>query len=87
MPEPETSESSDEDLSDICDDDELDDIELSFIPTIQEPTESNEICCICGEIGKDKELWYRCVLCSSWNHAECTGMDTPKNYMCDFCKN
>ncbi|KAJ8958628.1 hypothetical protein NQ318_016353, partial [Aromia moschata] len=39
-----------------------------------------EICCICGELGQDRELWYRCVLCSSWNHALCTGVDTPDNY-------
>lgn len=84
---PETSDDSlEEDLSDICDDDELDDINLSFIPpSSATPSKPNETCCVCGEIGKNNELWYRCVLCSSWNHAECTGADSPENYKCDNC--
>lgn len=84
---PESSDDSmDEDLSDICNDDELDDVELSFIPpSVKKPSEPNDTCGICGESGKDKELWFRCVLCSLWNHAECTSAETPENYKCDYC--
>ena len=78
---PESSEASDSDISNICDD-EMDDMEV-IIPGTE--TEPNELCCICDEAGKDNELWYRCVECSCWNHAECTGVDSPKNYMCDSC--
>nr|CAD7394174.1 unnamed protein product [Timema cristinae] len=69
-----TSESSEVDCSTLSDD-EMDEAVLT--KTGKEP---NELCCICGEIGRDKELWYRCVSCSSWNHAECTAVDTPKDY-------
>lgn len=89
-PTPESSDSSGDEVSNICDDDELDDIEevdeFSFAPPPQ-TEKSKEFCGICGEFGKQRELWYRCVLCSMWNHAECTGSDTPKNYMCDLCLN
>ncbi|KAJ4435553.1 hypothetical protein ANN_18169 [Periplaneta americana] len=70
--------SSDEDGIDetnICDDDELDDLEPM----------SGDICCICGEFGRNNELWFRCVCCSQWAHEECSGADTPDNYKCDYC--
>lgn len=59
----------------ICDDDELDDVD---------PT-NTDICIICGEFGQDGELWYRCVKCSYWSHAACSGWDTAKDYTCDMC--
>lgn len=91
-PTPESSDSSEDDISDICDDDELDDIEDNvgpcfILPPLNEPQKPNEMCGICGEFGKQEELWYRCVLCATWNHADCTGADTPKNYKCDLCLN
>nr|CAD7432422.1 unnamed protein product [Timema monikensis] len=70
-----TSVSSEVDGSTLRDD-EMDKAVLA--KTGKEP---NELCFICGEVGRDKELWYRCVSCSSWNHAECTGVDTPKDYL------
>lgn len=80
-----SDDSVDEDLSDICDDDELDDVELSFIPPpLLMPSSPIEMCGICGEFGKN-EVWYRCVLCTSWNHAACTGADMAENYKCDYC--
>ncbi|XP_049944141.1 collagenase-like [Schistocerca serialis cubense] len=50
------SESSSEndlnlDLQNICDDDEMDDIDPLAIP--------ENVCLVCGEFGKDGELWYR----------------------------
>lgn len=83
----ESSESSIDDPESLCDDDELDDIDLDLGRDLDlSVKETNELCGICGETGKDRELWYRCVFCSAWNHAECAGVDTPKNYLCDFCK-
>ena len=72
-----SSESESEvDLAELCVDDELDDME----------NESNEeACLVCGEFGKDREMWYRCVSCSSWSHEECSGWDSPENYLCDAC--
>lgn len=80
-----SDDSVDEELSDICGDDELDDVELSFIPPpLPKPSSPNDICGICGEFGKN-EVWYRCVLCASWDHAASTGADTAENYKCDDC--
>ncbi|KAL4719697.1 hypothetical protein ACJJTC_007886 [Scirpophaga incertulas] len=42
-------------------------------------------CIICDDYGRDNELWYRCVLCGLWAHAECSGYDSPESYICDLC--
>ena len=47
---------------------------------------SSDVCLLCGEFGRDNELWYRCVMCSGWIHSECSGAETAKNFKCDFCK-
>lgn len=75
------SSSSEDDIDekDICDDNEDDDM-FNLLD------QSTEVCIICGEFGSN-ELWYRCVLCSKWAHSECSGYDTPENYVCDFCTN
>lgn len=84
-------ESSDEcdnrsiDYKNLCQDDEFDDIELNLGTTAIEKT-TDEICNICGDIGKDRELWFRCVYCSSWSHAECSGADSAVDYICEYCK-
>ena len=46
---------------------------------------SEDVCLFCGEFGKDGELWYRCILCSMWSHQECSGWNTPNDYICDVC--
>nr|CAD7594160.1 unnamed protein product [Timema genevievae] len=33
---------------------------------------------ISKEFGRNNESWYRCVLCSIWAHAECTGWDSAE---------
>lgn len=73
------SESEEDSLSekDLCDDNELDDIDDG---------EGSNCCLICGEFGKGGELWYRCVSCGNWAHKECSGESTPKDYICDFCQ-
>lgn len=71
------SESSSDDdvcLKDICDDNEVDDIDLT-----------EDVCLVCGECGKDQEVWFRCVICGHWSHDECSGWDTAENYQCDIC--
>lgn len=86
-PTSESSHDDNSDLSNICDDDELDNIDLSLSspPFEKAPSKPNEICCICSERGKNNELWFCCALCSTWNHAEYTGVDTAENYVCDYC--
>lgn len=80
----EISDLSDGDVSDLCDDNDFDDVEFSFTPA--ETAEENEECLICGEKGKPRELWYRCIFCASWNHAACTDADKPDDYVCDNCR-
>lgn len=49
----------DMDYNDTCDDDALDDINLSYVPSDEEP-EANFACGICGKQKKAK-LWYKSV--------------------------
>lgn len=44
-----------------------------------------ELCIVCSEFGKDKELWYRCVNCGKWTHALCTIYDSAENFNCGSC--
>ena len=46
---------------------------------------SNDICIVCKDIGQSDELWYRCTSCGCWVHADCSGADTAKDYVCDYC--
>lgn len=70
----ESSSEEDVDLKDICNDNELDDIDINV-----------DVCLVCGEFGKDGEIWFRCVICSGWSHEDCSGWDSPENYKCDVC--
>lgn len=74
----ESSELSENENSDVCDDDELDDVNPYHVPQHNDPENANETCGLCGEQGKN-ELWYRCVSCGLWYHAECTAADSPGN--------
>lgn len=60
-------------LTQLCDDDEDDDIE------------NRDICAVCQEFGRNGEMWFRCCRCSNWIHKECSGKDSAKNFLCDFC--
>ena len=55
-----------DDIKNLCDDDELDDLPGAF---------NQDICSVCGEFGKDNEIWFRCVMCSRWAHKDCSGWD------------
>lgn len=35
-----------------------------------------DVCLVCGEFGKDGEISFMCVICSNWNHEECSGWDS-----------
>ncbi|PSN53104.1 hypothetical protein C0J52_10568 [Blattella germanica] len=39
---------------------------------IMEPSIETNICIICGEFGRNQELWYRCTICAAWAHSECS---------------
>ena len=84
--EDENSYESEVDMKFLCQDQDID-VDMTDIvdPNAVEKT-SADLCSACNDVGKDGELWYRCVYCSSWSHAACTGWDSPENYICDFCK-
>ncbi|KAL1516473.1 hypothetical protein ABEB36_000382 [Hypothenemus hampei] len=42
-------------------------------------------CLICNEFGRNNEMWYRCTSCGQWAHADCTGWNSAKDYICDLC--
>ncbi|KAG5878200.1 hypothetical protein JTB14_009766 [Gonioctena quinquepunctata] len=72
------SDSSDADESQICDDNEMDDL----------PGSSElDICLICDEFGVGNEPWYRCIMCGKWAHKECSGVESAKNYRCEMTQN
>lgn len=52
----------------------------------EKPPVANEICVICGEFGKNRELWFRCVKCAVWVHSECSGWESAAGYTCDDCR-
>lgn len=77
------SDTSEDDTIDekyLVDDDELDDM-------VNMDVDSNkpDQCLVCEEFGKNGEIWYRCVSCGRWAHAECSGWPSATNYKCDFC--
>lgn len=86
----EEEEDDPKEMSNLCDDDEMDDINPSTFANstalLRASTDTNEVCLLCGEFGQDNELWYRCVLCIGWVHAACSGAETAENFICDFCK-
>lgn len=57
----------------LCQDDEDDDADRAC-----------NTCLVCGEFGRDNEIWYRCTSCGLWAHAECTGWNSARNYVCDM---
>lgn len=70
-----SSSDSEIDMVDVCDDDEDTDVE-----------DQENKCMLCDDYGQNNELWYRCVQCGGWAHAECTGFESPKGYVCDLCR-
>lgn len=53
--------------------------------TDSEEKEVNEdICIICGDIGKHREMWLRCCRCGQWAHEACADIERGI-FVCDFC--
>lgn len=51
-------------------------------------TANEELCCVCGEFGRDREVWYKCsnVKCGNWTHKDCSSWEKKGvAYQCDFC--
>lgn len=64
-----------EDVENICDDNSDSD---------NDQENADETCSICKEFGKN-EVWYRCRGCGRWAHEDCSGADSPEQYLCDYC--
>lgn len=73
----ESSSSEDEIAENLCDDESEPDSEFEH---------QEDICAICGEFGRNGEVWFRCQQCGNWVHRECSGSSKPDGYICDFCK-
>ena len=86
-------DNTDVDQSAICDDssdDEDDDEAQASARPVRRNLDigsmsSKENCVVCGEFGRDKELWYRCRICSYWAHEACTDAPNASRYVCDYC--
>lgn len=77
-----STSSSDANENVLCDDDDENDE-----PFYDEGQQGiDELCVICGEFGKNRELWFRCVSCGKWAHALCSGENSADNYVCAFCE-
>ncbi|XP_050499832.1 tigger transposable element-derived protein 4-like [Diabrotica virgifera virgifera] len=46
---------------------------------------TEDICILCGEFGKNSELWLRCVYCGHWAQKACSNSPKDKKFICDFC--
>lgn len=44
-----------------------------------------DICLVCGEFGKDREIWLQCLSCASWAHKACADYDKGQEFICDYC--
>lgn len=64
--------------SELCVNDDLDEVDPF-------PTHEDDICLICGQFGRNNEVWYRCNSYSKWAHAACSGKEKGKIYLCDYC--
>ncbi|KAJ8881238.1 hypothetical protein PR048_017712 [Dryococelus australis] len=61
----------------LCDDSDNDDICVKGY--------NKKVCFVCGEFGRDGQIWYRCVYCAHWVHSECSGWDLAENYTFNLC--
>lgn len=53
--------------------------------TVGDP--EKDLCSVCGEFGKDNELWFQCCICQLWAHADCTDQQSGSiGYKCDNCR-
>ena len=89
----EKSGSENMNLCNDSDDDSIEDEENNTLPKCKavkrlfvEKKSSSDNCVICGDFGKDNELWFRCKQCGFWAHKLCTGEDRAAKYICDDCK-
>ncbi|XP_039752852.1 uncharacterized protein LOC120628493 [Pararge aegeria] len=70
--EDETETSEDDDVENLCADE-------------SEYSEEETLCAICCDLGKNNEMWYRCRSCGKWAHKQCSGSESPVDYICVFC--
>ena len=64
------------------------DSELDFPILNENPGDKDATTIFCGgKLSEERngELWVQCVMCSIWEHNECSGAHVYA-YICDFCK-
>lgn len=45
-----------------------------------------DLCLVCGEFGKNGEMWLKCVQCGNWAHRACADVSRKQAFICDFCR-
>jgi hypothetical protein len=55
-------------------DDDIEDVTSSrpVCRSVDANKSKDDTCIVCGEFGRDRELWYRCRVCAVWAHEACT---------------
>lgn len=91
-PLPMTSDEENDGVNDmnLCNDDSDDDIEdetcsRPVCRSVDGNKSKDDTCILCGEFGRDRELWYRCRVCALWAHEACTSAVSANDYVCDYC--
>lgn len=59
--------------------------ELGFIPTPQDEDAASIFCSSNCSVDARGELWVKCVMCLSWAHNDCAGVEKTV-YVYDFCR-
>jgi hypothetical protein len=86
---------SDANVLELCndddDDDDDDDVEdgtrtRPILRKIVANQSADDKCLVCGEFGRDGEMWYRCRMCARWAHQDCTSATSAHNYVCEYCE-
>lgn len=61
------------------------DIDMEICSDSENHETDLNVCLVCNDYGPNSEVWYRCTTCGQWAHQLCSGKDTPRGYICDFC--
>jgi hypothetical protein len=54
------------------------------VSTVSHRINTNDICLLCVESGRNRELC-RCAVCCRWAHVQCSSADTAVSSKCNLC--